>query len=376
MKDLEERGVIETQDNGSVVIKERLPTTTEPGPRGHATTAMRACVTVWTRWRAASATIPAMSFPLGSLRGDGAPQRTAGAGGVRQPSRAALAPAAALSAAPARWPGCWRAGAADAQRGRHRPSPPRAPAAPLHNKAGLLGAWLSDLRAVPVRLFGLVAGAGGGCAPGCAALAAAAAWRSDARRRRRRAGCSGPGWRCCWRPAARSNGPACTAGSRCCRATPAACWATRSGRCRCAGWASPARACCGSRCWCRAGAGAALLVAAAGRAHRRAARRAARAPRTTSASRRGPAHRREGRARARARGRESAPRASNEHAAAGDRAAGGRGAQVASASPRSGRSRCSPSSPTPSCRRSTCSTPRRPRQETRHARVARDDLAG
>ena len=87
--------------------------------------------------------------------------------------------------------------------------------APVHNKAGALGAWLADVALLPVRLFGLVVLAGRRCAPG------SARWRGCCARRRRRAGRSGahaaPGVLarpacCCWPPAARSNGRGCTSG--------------------------------------------------------------------------------------------------------------------------------------------------------------------
>ena len=170
------------------------------------------------------------------------------------------------------------------------------------------------------------------CGPGCRRWRARCG-RCQLPRRPRRRGCrawrSGPAWRCCWRPAPRSNGRACTAGKRCCPATPAVCWATRWGRCRCAGWASPARACCGSPRWWSAWPRwrCAFRGSRLADAHRRAHRRAARAPRRDQGTRRRPPHRRTGAARARGRRRGRAPgdRGPRAHR---HRAAGAGGAEV------------------------------------------------
>ena len=60
---------------------------------------------------------------------------------------------------------------------------------------------------------------------------------------------SGWGWRCCWRPARRWSGRACTVLKACCPGTPGAWWAICWGLRPCSGWASPARACWASFAW-------------------------------------------------------------------------------------------------------------------------------
>ena len=84
-----------------------------------------------------------MTFPLGSLRRRAERAYARSAARAAPSARAAGAPSSRWSAAPCC--GCCAAGAADARPQRRRASPPRAPATPLHNKAGQLGAWLSDL---------------------------------------------------------------------------------------------------------------------------------------------------------------------------------------------------------------------------------------
>jgi DNA segregation ATPase FtsK/SpoIIIE, S-DNA-T family len=110
---------------------------------------------------------------------------------------------------------------------------------PLRNKAGLLGARVADMAYF---LFGFSAW--------WLVLVSGRAWLSALAGLLRGADAAtrAPRWMF-WLglalPAAPSSGHACTAGRPCCQATPAACSATRSGRCPCAGWALPARACCG-----------------------------------------------------------------------------------------------------------------------------------
>ena len=108
-----------------------------------------------------------------------------------------------------------------AQRRRPGLLAPRAAARPVHNQAGVVGAWISDVAALPVRLFGLVGWCWSARAPGSARLArvlranagaaatgATPAWhalarlRAAARRQRcARGDCASTAWkRCCRRP--------------------------------------------------------------------------------------------------------------------------------------------------------------------------------
>ena len=181
-----------------------------------------------------------MSFPLGSLRGDGAPRRRPA---PAPPARRRWRRKAWLFVGGLAWllfllamvthdaadPAFTTSGSGE----------------PVRNRVGLLGARVSDMA---LFLFGFSAW--------WLVPVALRAWLSSlatvlrtapSAATRRRAGASGSGWRCCWRPVARWSGRGCTASRRTCPAMPAACSAGHSGRCRCAGWVLPARACCGSR---------------------------------------------------------------------------------------------------------------------------------
>ncbi len=301
-----------------------------------------------------------MTFPLGSLRADGAASARSGA---ITPVAAPLAPADCCSP-PAR--SLWilfAAGAGDAQRGRsgvhdlgHRRAgaQPGRPARRLGVRHGLL----------PVRLLGLVAGAGGFARlAGRAGATGCVAPRNRLRRAAPRAAfwiglalllsaSSALEWTRLYRWEDAVARPRRRRARRDARATVDA--LARLRRLRRAVDRGAGR---------RRGAGAALLLGARGRRDRRAFRRL----RERRAERRERAEDRRLGERAQ---REREQVVEIEHQVR-------RGARCRSsssppwstcrspsASPRSGRSRCSSSSPTPSCRRSTCSTPRRAGSES------------
>ena len=104
----------------------------------------------------------------------------------------------------------------------------------LRNKAGLLGARISD---VALFLFGYSAW---WLVPVAlrAWLSALAVMLRGVAAVHAPTGCSGWAWRCCSGRVARWSGRACTAGSRCCLAMQAARWVTRWALRRCIGWAA------------------------------------------------------------------------------------------------------------------------------------------
>ena len=225
-----------------------------------------------------------MTFPLGSLARR---RRRAAAAPLPDRCSAALARARRCCCWPAPCSGCWScwrwsrttpptppsrtsgSGDAAAQQGRAC----WAPGSPTSRYFlfGFSAWWL-----VPVALRAWLSALARGC---CAATPPPPTPHGAA------PGVLARRWCCCWRPAARSSGRGCTAGSRCCPAMPAACSATRSGRCRCS-WLGFAGS---GVLWIagaggRRGAGVALLLARAwptpsASARRACARRARGAPR-------------------------------------------------------------------------------------------------
>ena len=153
MKDLEDRGFIETREDGSMLVKDRLThagVMAQPATSPPARPAQRICTA---RVRAASSlrlsSARRMTYSLNTLT-DRAP---AGAPPARRPG-----PLRPRNRAGARRRGArvLAAGAGSAIPRRTPPSPPPATAAPVRNWGGRLGAWLADAQLLPARLLGLV----------------------------------------------------------------------------------------------------------------------------------------------------------------------------------------------------------------------------
>ena len=283
-----------------------------------------------------------MTFPLGSLRAEGrccrqhlhtrqSPRPQASAVGCGHDSTESLTPRwrhQAWLIVAARWPGCCLLLALATHHLGDPGFSTSGDGAPLRNKAGMVGAWVSDLGLflfgysvwwlIPVGLRAWLSSLARrvrrdddarGLAP---VLPRAAFWVGLALLMA--ASCSLEWTRC-------------TSGSRSCPAMPAGCSASRSGRCPRTGSVLPVRACCGSPRWwsaCR------WRWAFPGWRWPNASARpstAARTPPAAEGSGRGPPHRRAGAGRARAGGRGRAPGGGGSPAA-GDRADAAGGAQV------------------------------------------------